>query len=190
MGIQEELDVLFEKWKKALDLQMTERFIPDGIAGDEDAYKKDRVLYILKESHLKGEPPEDNCKHGYFWFKDQVKSPKPHRITKRIKAMQEAIPKKGGLTSVAYMNINKRGGGAETDPKALKAHAQSVASFIKEEIRILAPELIICCGCYGIISDAAILGEDPRLVDMWHPSYYAVNCDKYIQKYKSAREFR
>ena len=190
MSIQEKLDKLFERWKavqqeqgEALGLAHPDWFFPDGLVGDEATWLNapTRVLYLLKEGNLT-EPPKDFD----FWFKRIVADGTAHVIKKRIQLMQREIAGSDDLSVTAYMNLSKCGGKSVTDFNWLQSYANhpAIAPLIKEQIEILAPHVIICCGCYGLVS--GILGGDApyRLIDMWHPSDYFKSDEVYMAHFK------
>ena len=190
MSIETKLDDLFARWKavqlqeaEALGLTRPVCFFPDGLVGDEAAWLKApiKVLYILKEGNLSKEPKDFD-----FWFKRIAADNTRHIIKKRIQLMQQEIAGSDDLSVTAYMNLNKCGGKSVADFNQLQRYAKhpAIAPLVKEQIKILAPDVIICCGCYGLVT--GILGEDVpcRLVDMWHPSYYRVSDEMYIKKFK------
>lgn len=195
MSIQARLDQLFEQWKEVhkqkadmLNLQYPERFLPDGIAGDEAAYEKSspKVLYILKESNV-----GDRCDDLSFWFKAQATGGGTHRITKRIRLMQKVITGSDDLTAVAYMNLNKSGGTSATNGAKLEAYVlnENISSFIKEEIRILNPDIIVCGGCFDTVTKLLKSDTPVKIINIWHPSYYFVSNKKY-QVYKSTERLK
>ena len=168
MSIQTQINKLFDQWKKVheekpglfkvLNLKL-ERFLPDGIAGDENAYINaiPKVLYILKESNAKNSEKVD------FWFKEQVDkngTHQTHQITKRIRFMQKMITGSDDLSVIAYMNLNKCGDGSKTEMKKLAAYSldDKISLLIKEQIHILNPDIIICGGCFNIVN--TILGKE------------------------------
>jgi len=194
VSIEARLENLFARWKavqlqeaKALGLEHPDWFFPDGLVGDESAWLNApvKVLYILKEGNLT-EPPKD---FG-FWFKRIAADDTGHIIKKRIQLMQREIAGNDDLSAIAYMNLNKSGGKSVTDFNWLQAYAAhpAIASLIREQIDILAPVVIVCCGCYGLV--AGILGEDApyRLVDMWHPSDHFKSDEAYKAKFKKEWE--
>ena len=180
MSIEARLNDLFARWKvvqleheKALNMIDPKYFFLDGLVGDEAAWGSApvRVLYVLKESNI-SEPPKDFD----FWFKrialDDTIDDRTYAIKKFIRLMQTELAGNGDLSAVAYMNLNKSGGGSKTIFRRLRTYAThpAVAPMIREQIEILAPCVIVCCGCYGLVS--GILGKDSpyHLVNMWHPS--------------------
>ena len=204
MCIQKRLDDLFERWKethKALpqreDLPILEIFLPDGIAGiDTTIYENTnpRVLYILKESNVKNGYIND-----YFWFRDsQVEKYGNHRIANRIWLMQEVVTKgilhdkvlpskSNDLRAVAYMNLNKCGGDSMVNYTKLKNYIDipEIREYILDEIRILAPDIIICCGSdiMNIVKElASCIGLYEHIVFTKHPSCWGSDI-KFIEEF-------
>jgi hypothetical protein len=186
MEIQEQLEQLFARWATTQKQEgLGDWFFPDGLVGEEAAYAAApiKVLYILKESNV-GEEPKD---FG-FWFKRVVANGEEHPIRRRLALLQEVIADSSNLGVAAYMNLNKSGGAAVADDKQLAAYVQRFAPLIREEIEILAPDVIVCGGCYGLVRDALGDSFTGRLVDMWHPSYWQKSDEDYIAKFREEWE--
>ena len=64
---------------------------------------------------------------------------------RRIKKMQEEVLRTD-INDITFMNINKRGGFSYTDMTILNTYAMQFSDNIVQEIEIINPELIICCG--------------------------------------------
>lgn len=64
---------------------------------------------------------------------------------RRIKKMQEEVLRTN-INNITFMNINKRGGFSYTDMTILNTYAMQFSDNIVQEIEIINPELIICCG--------------------------------------------
>ena len=47
---------------------------------------------------------------------------------------------------LAFININKQDGSGTTNTRSLKAYAQNHSAFIRKQIEILHPHIIVCCG--------------------------------------------
>lgn len=59
--------------------------------------------------------------------------------------MQEEVLRTN-INDITFMNINKRGGFSYTDMTILNTYAMQFSDNIVQEIEIINPELIICCG--------------------------------------------
>lgn len=179
--IEKQLIGLFNEWKTAqendssYDWEKTgiavASFTPDGVINEDywtalPSLKKKKVLYLLREANGNFSRPGDKGKKvddGNFWFKDCIESLKTNnRIFKRIVDMQRVIQKEeylkdiadqDFLEQVAYMNINKRGGGATVDWKVFNEYAKKYREYIKREICIIKPDVIVCCGTYWTLVD-------------------------------------
>lgn len=105
-----------------------------------------------------------------------------------MKRFSEAMAKlPGGLETkiFGYMNLNKRGGGAKTDPTRLSAYAKKYSDFIRREIELLRPKIILCCGCFDAAAQALGLksweeakiqrysypGASTTVIHIYHPRY-------------------
>jgi len=189
MNIQKKLDTLFNQWKDTHDIYINEtdlselpeltNFTMDGISGkDETAYVNAdiKVLYVLVESNV-----GKDCKHfrinDYFWFREQVVNNGKHIIPARIQFVQENITgRPADLNAVAYMNLNKCGGGCSRNFKKLRNYVRlpKIKEHIKEEIEILEPDLIVCFGKGVDDLVKEILGEThalyKKILPLRHPS--------------------
>ena len=77
------------------------------------------------------------------------------------------------LRYVAFMNINKRGGftECETDLAAYAAYVEKYKDLIDREIRIISPDIIVCCGmgvrdCLSGVDSCKSL----PVLEVYHPS--------------------
>ena len=177
-SITEQLENFFEEWIKEqkkdneYDCEKTgiaiDSFTQDGVV-DEDTWNalkpKKKVLYLLREANGNTSKKDADGKgacvdDGEFWFKQCVNDGNiGNKIFKRIAGMQRIIQNDDKssdtdlLKQVAYMNINKRGGGSKVDWKMLTSYANDYEEFIKKEICIIKPDIIVCCGTYWLFVD-------------------------------------
>lgn len=174
------IEELFNKWKAKQSGEneycwhdsgiSKESFTKDGIVCEEiwdelKNNKKKRVLYLLREANGNSSKEINNAilvDDGRFWFQDCVNDEKNNlgkSIFKRIVEMQKVIneyenkPRAEVLKEVAYMNINKRGGHSYVDWKILNNYAKEYSAFIKREIELINPDVIVCCGTYWTLID-------------------------------------
>ena len=63
--------------------------------------------------------------------------------------------KQFSLKSVAYMNLNKRGGIAKANNKVIRGYLEKYyEAYIKKEIEIINPKIIaVCCGNHGFVRE-------------------------------------
>lgn len=188
------LDELFDLWRKK---EGHEFFCIDGFI-DEETFKEQekRVLFIAKESNVSKGTDKD-----FFWLQDVANGADPKILSRRILIMTNALfsndfetVKKDRdsyniLEKIAYMNINKRGGGSRTNAKELQAYATDYKEYIKREIELIDPHFIVCCGklVYEIITN--ILGakiDNSKVIEVYHPSYFFISDKKYLERFKTA----
>lgn len=87
------------------------------------------------------------------------------------------------LRYVAFMNINKRGGFTSCQPGRLAAYAKKYKDLIDREIRIISPDIIVCCGsdvrtCLSNIDSC----KSVPVLEVYHPSYWLVKDTDKLKK--------
>ncbi len=163
MRVEEE--ALFQEWRTSLD--KPETFVSDGVV-DETAYRSSnlKLLFLLKEVNDLGGGGWDlrAILYDYLSF---GRIPTWLNICRWIKGIR-AIPtdlewetelkdinvkdREELLRSIAVMNLKKTPGGHTTVVDNFNDAVERDRKFIKRQIKIYAPNLIICCG--SIIGDA------------------------------------
>lgn len=166
----------------------------DNLAKD----NKNKVLYILVEPNWEA---DKDIKDNYFWFqsivdpqteeeKEQQKKQQGNMILRKLAIAQYLLESKDykpenfdlkdfqpkeedfeRLKNAAYMNLKKRGGGAARIDKKLKDYIEEYNEKIIAEIKILNPDIIVCCG-NGIDKRVKELSQDfaPKVIACHHPS--------------------
>ncbi len=86
------------------------------------------------------------------------------------------------LRYVAFMNINKRGGFTECKTK-LSDYAENYKDLIDREIKIISPDIIVCCGsdvrtCLSNIDSC----KSVPVLEVYHPSYWLVKDTDKLKK--------
>lgn len=170
-----------------------ESFIADGII---DKYKYNkvgrRVLFILKEANIgKPEYREFNPMQGdqRIWYLKYIHGIMSDNKSKQCEKMgimayylqnntqcQESPNKmvptdediRDALESSSFMNINKRGGGASSNPLKLEKYYNRYKNFIKKQIELLNPSSIIIIGDMDYINCTQNI---PRY-SMWHTAHH------------------
>ena len=189
-----ELEKLFDEWRKrhisedySNDKISKNNFIPDGII-DEASYMQSpkKILFIAKEAAcLKEENTiEKNfeiAQNDGFWCRRVVlgEEKRGTGFSSGLALLANAIlnenfetPEKdiSALRYVAFMNINKRGGFTECETD-LDGYAKNYKDLIDREIRIISPDIIVCCGM-GVRD--CLLGVDSckslPVLEVYHPS--------------------
>lgn len=86
------------------------------------------------------------------------------------------------LRYVAFMNINKHGGFTECKTD-LRGYAKIYKDLIDREIKIISPDIIVCCGS-GVrdcLSNVDSCKSIPVL-EVYHPSYWLVKDTDKLKK--------
>lgn len=202
-----ELEKLFDEWRKrhisedySNDKISKNNFIPDGII-DEASYMQSpkKILFIAKEAAcLKKENTiEENfeiAQNDGFWCRRVAfgdAKAKKGRFSPGLALLANAIlnenfetPEKdiSALRYVAFMNINKRGGFTSCQTK-LDAYVKKYKDLIDREIRIISPDIIVCCGSgvRSCLSDIDSCKSVPVL-EVYHPSYWLVKDTDKLKK--------
>lgn len=201
-----ELEKLFDEWRKrhiSEDYSNNEisknNFIPDGII-DEASYMQSptKILFIAKEAAClkKTKTAEKNFETAQkdgFWCRRVVLGEEGGtRFSSGLALLANAIlnenfetPEKdiSALRYVAFMNINKRGGFTECKTKLLRDYAQNYKDLIDREIKIISPDIIVCCGMgvRGRLSGIDSCKSLPVL-EVYHPSYWLVKDTDKLKK--------
>lgn len=179
-------------------------FFPDGIIRNEAYREKQKqgksILFIGKEGNefAKNRTPDS---HPTFWLKKVAfGESKTKRLSQGLSMLANAYynddysndsKDKGHaiLQSVAFMNLNKRGGFSKCNEKTLEGYVAQYAEFIRREIELIHPHVILCCGMglrdlllHHVSVDAS------NIFDVYHPSYYGVNDEIKLQELKRCIE--
>lgn len=189
-----ELEKLFEEWQERHESEncsseniSKSNFIPDGII-DEASHMQSpkKILFIAKEAAClkKGNTIEKNfeiAQNDGFWCRRVVLGEEGGtRFSSGLALLANAIlnenfetPEKdiSALRYVAFMNINKRGGFTSCQTRRLAAYVKKYKDLIDREIRIISPDIIVCCGMgvRGRLSGVDSCKSLPVL-EVYHPS--------------------
>lgn len=163
-----ELEKLFEEWQERHESEncsseniSKSNFIPDGII-DEASYMQSpkKILFIAKEAACLKEENTieknfETAQNDGFWCRRVVLGEEGGtRFSSGLALLANAIlnenfetPEKdiSALRYVAFMNINKRGGFTECETD-LDAYVEKYEDLIDREIKIISPDIIVCCG--------------------------------------------
>lgn len=202
-----ELEKLFDEWRKrhiSEDYSNNEisknNFIPDGII-DEASYMQSpkKILFVAKEAAcLKKENTiEENfeiAQNDGFWCRRVVlgEEKRGTGFSSGLALLANAIlnenfetPEKdiSALRYVAFMNINKRGGFTRCQIRRLAAYVEKYKDLIDREIRIISPDIIVCCGsdvrtCLSNIDSC----KSVPVLEVYHPSYWFVKDTDKLKK--------
>ena len=91
------------------------------------------------------------------------------------------------LNKVAFMNLNKRGGLSGSKWKTISGYTQKYACFIKREIDMVEPDIIICCGSglKHLLEEIGVSSPKYTIIEVYHPSYRISN-KRHLEKLKAA----
>lgn len=203
-----ELEKLFDEWRKrhisedySNDKISKNNFIPDGII-DEASYIQSpkKILFIAKEAaclNKTKKTAEENfetAQNDGFWCRRVVlgEEKRGTGFSLGLALLANAIlnenfetPEKdiSALRYVAFMNINKRGGFTECKTKLLRDYAQNYKDLIDREIKIISPDIIVCCGsgvrdCLSNVDSC----KSVPVLEVYHPSYWLVKDTDKLKK--------
>lgn len=204
------IKALFYRWKEA---QLTESdehyaeyrfgnvgkasFLPDGII-DYEAYSKSniKVLFIAKEANWGGNDTntEINDKDDVFWLQTVVKGPtKPTNFSNGIAMLNNAFITNNynfvdenhkSLENIAFINLNKRGGYSSCSYNTLSGYTKTYADYIAEEIDLINPDIIICCGdaVLYLVNTVVKIKTNPRIIGVFHPSYFYLAKEMHLKR--------
>lgn len=148
----EQLDELFGEWRHH---HSGEGFCPDGIV-DEDRWDNAeiKVLFVAKETNcydgdlrkLIREAPHGWKVAGTWAHALQFAGSKP--------AYAEAAKMENigaAILSSAILNIKKQTGGRVADMERILAAGKRDEAFIRREIAIIKPQVVVCCGTFAVL---------------------------------------
>ena len=193
-------------------LSYKDKFAPDGVIGSENQWDNlpdgaPKVLYILPEPHWED---DKSYQKDYFWFQKAVyangvdgdKSVKGGRILPKLAITQHFLETDSlepltrdyeRLKNAVYMNLSKRGGGSSRNAKdkiRLKNYVEYYKDEIGREIKILNPNIIVCCGSgikdlvQNLLADIDV---SSMVIACWHPAAIE-GYEKFFNKLKAAYE--
>lgn len=185
---------------------LKENFCKDGVTSIEGHVSqsdlKVKVLFILKESNIKGKVVE---RSDIFWFNDVQKNEESYKTRgKYAKNLMNVLKVFDSNASdeekFGYMNLNKRGGFGSNSYKYLTQYVAKYRRFIKRQIELYDPEKIVFCGCYDNIANLLFDGVNPKcgkspvqakingkyvtLYYVYHPSCAVSRFDKSLRSFK------
>lgn len=201
-NLEEKMKKLFEKWKQehkddklyeydtpSIDGKIIpkENFISDGFCVS-NVIKENTILYIAKESHEYDKDSIINKEkiNEYKYLKKCFADNKNTSFPSRIRGMQEILGK--DIKDMTFMNINKRGGFSYTNMAVLNTYAMQFSDNIVNEIEIINPELIICCGIglkriINMVYTKCDKELNRPIVEVNHPSY-VISKEKYLDSFR------
>ena len=227
---------LFEKWKDQHENECFENykkyyesgyipketFFPDGIV-DENNSDVNKILFIAKESAtFEKEYTEEKCKeiaeNPEFWLQNVVcGTGDGTKFSSRLAMLINAYNNKNyedvdktpeSLKNCSFMNLNKRGGYTYCNKKTLNGYVNTYSNYIKREIEIINPDIIVCCGnlvkhlldkfvfengnkevvIAGPEVTVSVADKEVKVVTIYHPSCYFISDTGYLEQFRCAVE--
>lgn len=149
--ILEKQSQLFDRWQKEQGYPF---FVRDGIF-DEEIWKDEplKITFVLKEANWRSENVS-LCRHIL-----NGRSPTAWKTWNNIARWAKAILEGGEyprylseeernrlLRRVSFLNLKKVGGGRGARPREIRQAARDGAGYIREQLLLYKPDLIVCCG--------------------------------------------
>lgn len=209
----QEIENLFAEWQALQQKESDEEYLTYGaseIAKDSFTYdgvidppvyakQVTKYLFISKESNIKNEndPRPFRSDGDIFWLRDVCfHKQEPSIFSNRLAMFANAIYSLDFervnkchdiLNKVAFMNLNKRGGLSESKRKTIRKYTKKYAGFIKREIDMIKPDIIICCGSdlRHRLGKIGICSPRYTIIEVYHPSYRISN-KRHLEKLKAA----
>ncbi|MFA4839722.1 MAG: hypothetical protein WC703_09630 [Candidatus Neomarinimicrobiota bacterium] len=202
MGINEKLKILYDSFMKE-----GEQFVAGGLI-DEPTYSNSniKIVSLLKEPN--DPPAEGKQLENWSLCNDLKKNIQGKHFNGRqmwrvlgtwiyalqygfdyYKKIYDDIDKAIlGIKHLGVTNLKKTGGFSVSDNYVILEYAQRTSSLWMEEIKIMAPDIVLCAGTYPAIEDILKLptnqwldsgvryGESELLpkilfIDFYHPAY-------------------
>jgi len=213
-SVQKEIDNLFNKWSEKY-IDSKDDLSKDGIL-DENIYWNSipRIVFLLKDTYgdfTEIAPLPEECKDGYGptggspWFWRNLRSWQyviQIVVNSIIESKSNNVPEiqeedvnkimETKLTGVGYINTKKLVGESQAKWEDIYDFAQRDAVLLKEELILLEPHIIFCCGyqenprysvyeCLKVIdssfkdaiklSNGIYESKGILAIDWWHPSW-------------------
>ncbi len=163
MTLKDKEDDLFEEWSKSKSCY-SKQFAKDGVA-DEKYYNKAKykILFLAKETNntnhtwdtreylnegmfyrSTGKPISRTFNNIYRWANLFLNT--LDNINEYKKVPKKKSPRQKIFASIAMMNLKKTTGKAVTVNDELSIFINNNKEFIKKQILLYEPQIIICCG--------------------------------------------
>jgi len=181
--IEEQEEALLTQWKG-----QKSNWVKDGAVDPEIfAASSPKVLYILKEANggkekkWKGGDLRVFLNHADRWqtwntvarWQYAIANLKEEIDWQKVDYISKAFRKKM-LKSAAVINLKKEPGNRQSNMEEIKASAQKDLDFIKSQISIYKPDIVICGGTGDIVKELKLLGsfskweKSKRDVEYWN----------------------
>tara|TARA_R110001583_G_C5525101_1_gene398002 strand:- start:148 stop:807 length:660 start_codon:yes stop_codon:yes gene_type:complete len=91
------------------------------------------------------------------------------------------LNEKSAINGIAYINIRKTSGRARTNQKTFDAHASEFAPFVRRQVELIKPDIVVLCGTYNQVkryvfpelkkvSERVHVNEGVVFINAFHPA--------------------
>ena len=209
------MGILFDEWRPHVEAEAG-HFVEDGIVCKESwRIAKRKVLFLLKEPNgYKGEQGALNellrkaaapNSTNSMW--DRPTFHNVGRWTHGLLNYSGEVPDydeanracKTAVLGCAYINIKKSSGGARAT-KEVEVHADKYAEFLKRQVALIQPDIVVCGGTYKLLKKHVYPGlsrvskrvhqfENRIFINAYHPGYITNRKRMYEQVLSSFHEY-
>lgn len=147
-------------------------FCYDGFLASPEAGRK-TILFICKEANIVADGAhicdrkllpeitrEENCPENFYMkraFSDWTKehSMQEKATDRYVELIRRCVVEYAGhgKVTLAYMNLNKRGGFGKCTDARIWHYTEMYQVFIRKEIELISPDIIICGGTFGAVTN-------------------------------------
>ena len=152
-------DELLDTWRNNFPEDW--HFNEDGVISNEDWNNSNiKVLFVLKETNRANQNIVDAINRALVtkesgWWKGKVLRRVGHWAYGLLNYEDEAPSLKDAKTNyknfiknIAYINMKKASGGSSTKTKPFNSHVEEFAPFIRRQIELIKPDIIVLGGTY------------------------------------------
>jgi len=180
LSINGRLDILLDAWRKNLTATEAAAFSSDGVIREEDFIRQARrVLFVLME------PNSLNTNYlgrdlREVWREPLDERPFNWNLGLWTQVLLSERSTYGPLSArlaysefqrVAIMNLKKQGGGGSAGKSLIRAHAWRDRAFIRRQVDLIAPDVVVCGSWYGYNLFHQVSRDDSRVgtpAPGWH----------------------
>jgi len=133
----------------------------DGVISNEDWNNSStKVLFVLKETNRANQNIIDAINRALItkesgWWKGKVLR-RVGRWAYGLLNYENETPSfkdaktnyKSFIKNIAYINMKKSSGGSSTKKKPFNSHVEEFAPFIRRQIELINPDIVVLCGTY------------------------------------------
>lgn len=219
-NILESHEILLNNWERDLTSKNLS-FDRDGIISPDGwEQAKVKVLFVLKETNQKKEDwgksrniakeiakAINNPKSGW-WRKNVLR--RVGRWAFGLTSYAREVPsfrdarsyEKEAIASIAYVNLKKTPGGARAKKKEFNLHVEEYAPFIKNQIELIGPNIVVLGGTCRQIKDFVFpdlkfvcervhIYNGVVFINAFHPAQSKISAEKlYLQVLESYHKYK